>query len=513
MFAHGELCVHLSHWFVPLFHTEIPNDQEEQCWLFQGRFYSCWTVKAEASEGGLPAILKVVHLLSEQKVRSEGVLPTREPGIPSCAEWGWKAVQLPKVTAHIYTWHSCCTNRPRTQGRCPHRGWFSIGACLATRRGKTFESYATLDFLPVIQTYSSKCDMTHIVFDVYSPSSLKADTRSKRKVTKKNTVLSNWRNFLRHSDNKMELFQFLAEMIAQMLTTNLVIVTNGSDVLSTHEIGLNGLDNCYHDEADSRIFVHANFATEHGSKAIIITANDTDVVVIALSVFLTLQRLGLEQLWVTFGQGYSLRWISVHDMCHYMGKEKIKGILFFHAFTGCDTVSAFRNKGKNTAWQTWDICPEASPVFSKLSQYPLTVEDGDLEMLENFVIWMYDRSSTIAIVDGARLDMFARKQRPYEAIPPTRAALLQHTGRTAYQAGCAWAQATQCQPEIENPVNWGWQSLGEEWQIYWTANSPIAQSCQQLTKCGCKSGCRHGKCKWYILGMNCTTLCACRCEV
>ena len=111
-------------------------DREEQCLLFQGRFYSCWTVKAGASEGGLPAILKVVHLLSEQRVWSEGVPPTREPGIPSCAKWGWKAVQLTKVTAHIYPWDSCCTNRPRTQGRCPHRGWFSIGVCLTTEERK-----------------------------------------------------------------------------------------------------------------------------------------------------------------------------------------------------------------------------------------------------------------------------------------------------------------------------------------------------------------------------------------
>ena len=66
-------------------------------------------------------------------------------------------------------------------------------------------------------------------------------------------------------------------------------------------------------------------------------------------------------------------------------------MLFLHAFTGCEIVSAFRNKGKKTAWQTWDVCPEASPVFSKLSQYPLTVEDGDLEILERFVILMYDR--------------------------------------------------------------------------------------------------------------------------
>ena len=126
-------------------------------------------------------------------------------------------------------------------------------------------------------------------------------------------------------------------------------------------------------------------------------ANDTDVVVIAFSVFPSLPRLELEHLWVTFGQGHSLCWISVHDIYHYMGQVKIKGISFFHAFTVCDTLSVFHNKGKKTAWQTWEIFPDPSPVFSKLSQYPLTVEDDDLAIQEKFAILMYDRSCTAAL--------------------------------------------------------------------------------------------------------------------
>ena len=62
-------------------------------------------------------------------------------------------------------------------------------------------------------------------------------------------------------------------------------------------------------------------------------------------------------------------------------------------------------------------------------------------------------------VDKARLDMFARKQRPYEAIPPTSAAP-QHTKRAAYQAGCIWAQATQRQSKAESPADWGWKTVG-----------------------------------------------------
>lgn len=125
---------------------------------------------------------------------------------------------------------------------------------------------------------------------------------------------------------------------------------------------------------------------------------------------------------------------------------------------------------------------------------------------------MYDRSSTATTVNEARLDMVARKQRPYEAIPPTRAALLQHTRRAAFQAGCVGTQATQCQPEAESPADWGWQKVGEEWHVLWTANSPIAKSCEQLTRRNCKSDCR-GRCKCYRLGLSCTALCPCKCDM
>ena len=80
-------------------------------------------------------------------------------------------------------------------------------------------------------------------------------------------------------------------------------------------------------------------------------------------------------------------------------------------------------------------------------RYPPVVDDEDLETLEKFVVMMYDRSSTAEGVDAARLDMFAWKQRPYEAIPPTQGALKQHVKRAAYQAGCIWSQATVLQPK------------------------------------------------------------------
>jgi len=99
----------------------------------------------------------------------------------------------------------------------------------------------------------------------------------------------------------------------------------------------------------------------------------------------------------------------VHELCLAIGLAKTRQILFFHAFTGCDVVSAFRGEGKKSAWLTRDAHTEVSDVFAKLSQYPLTVDDEDPQM---FVVIMYDRSNTAEGVDDARLDIFARKQRP-----------------------------------------------------------------------------------------------------
>lgn len=142
---------------------------------------------------------------------------------------------------------------------------------------------------------------------------------------------------------------------------------------------------------------------------------------------------------------------------------KVKGMPFFHVLAGCDTVPAFCNKGKKKLLGRHGAYVQKPRLYS-----------CDLEILEKFVILMYDRSGTAATMIEARFDMFARKQRPYEPVPPTRAALLQQTRRAACQAGCVWAQATQCQPEAEDPADWGWE------KVFWTATSPTAKTFQQF---------------------------------
>ena len=123
----------------------------------------------------------------------------------------------------------------------------------------------------------------------------------------------------------------------------------------------------------------------------------TVVVVIALSALPSLQMLGLQRLWTP-----QVRWIPIHEVVLAIGFKKASGILFFHAFTGCD-ISAFCRKGKKSLWLTWDVCEEISSTFAKLSNCPAEVSSEDLKALENLLVLTYDRSGAATSVDEAGL--------------------------------------------------------------------------------------------------------------
>lgn len=386
------------------------------------------------------------------------------------------------------------------------------------RTSKTFDDYVNEDILPKIQSFGSKYDRVDLIFDVYKTSSLKSGTRKKRgkgvrrRVTGTTRTPPNWRSFLRDDENKTELFRFIAEKLCTAVTRCTLIVTKDDLAMTNGTTDLNDVSPCSHEEADTRIFVHARHAAICGSKSIIIKANDTDVVVLAVSALANLKALGLEKVWIAYGQGGHVRWIPIHEIALEVGQEKASGITYFHAFTGCDTVSAFLGKGKKSAWLAWTVFDEVSETFRTLSNRPTEVTTLDMQKLEKFVVLMYDRSSALNGVDEERLELFARKQRSYDAIPPTSAALKEHAKRAAYQAGIIWGQVTDPNPDYDSPANWGWDQDGDTWKIKWTTLPPISASCQELIKCSCKKGCKQ-RCKCFRSGLTCTALCSCDCEL
>jgi len=75
-------------------------------------------------------------------------------------------------------------------------------------------------------------------------------------------------------------------------------------------------------------------------------------------------------------------------------------------------------------------------------RYSLSIIDSTYEVLEKYVVLLYDKTCQLTQVNEARQHLFARRSRALENIPPTQAALTQHIIRTAYQAGHVWGAIT-----------------------------------------------------------------------
>lgn len=88
---------------------------------------------------------------------------------------------------------------------------------------------------------------------------------------------------------------------------------------------------------------------------------------------------------------------------------------------------------------------------------------------------MYDRSSATTNVNESMLDLFARKQRTHESISPTHAALKEHVKHAAYQAGIVWAQATDPQPDIKSPADYGWIKDGDMENLFYNPHTNFSK--------------------------------------
>ena len=133
--------------------------------------------------------------------------------------------------------------------------------------------------------------------------------------------------------------------------------------------------------------------------------------------------------------------MPVHLIFSALGQQESKGLLFFHAFSGCDSCSGMEGKGKKSFFSTWLVYPDVTPVFQKLSQCPEEISTNDFGIIQKFIIYLYDKSSNESKVDNARIVMFTQKNKEYNNIPPTEDALKMHALCAAYQSGYIWGQA------------------------------------------------------------------------
>lgn len=261
------------------------------------------------------------------------------------------------------------------------------------------------------------------------------------------------------------------------------------------------------EEADTLVLLHTSHATQSGLSKILVDATDTDVVVLAIAMS---GYLPGSDIWVAFGNGTKSRFIPFHLIAAQLGPEASLGLLFMHALSGCDTVSAFHGVGKKTALSVWCSMPNLSPVFARLSKAPNQFSSEDMDAIKRYVVLLYQRTSTLSEVNKARKRMFASEHCRIENIPPTKHALIQHMNRAVYQAGHVWGQTLIGNSTLPSPHLWGWMRMDEDfaWTPCWTTQPEAVKACQELLGCGCKKRCLK-RCKCFKANLKWTQLCVC----
>ena len=89
-------------------------------------------------------------------------------------------------------------------------------------------------------------------------------------------------------------------------------------------------------------------------------------------------------------------------------------------------MSFFAGRGKKRAWNTWSMYPQATEAFLMMIDRPATLTQSLMAIVERFVVLLYDRLSESSSINEAQR-LFTKGKRSLENIPPTAAALEQHT--------------------------------------------------------------------------------------
>lgn len=99
---------------------------------------------------------------------------------------------------------------------------------------------------------------------------------------------------------------------------------------------------CTHEEADSRIILHAKHAADHGESTIVIKCPDSDVTMLACH----FQCHILSRLLVHKKAKTRIIFLDIPSINHKTGIDLCDALPGLHAFTGCDTNSSFVGRVK-----------------------------------------------------------------------------------------------------------------------------------------------------------------------
>ncbi len=290
---------------------------------------------------------------------------------------------------------------------------------------------------------SSRID---VVFDTYRDISIKSWERqlrgSQNSVTYSNIVngqkIQQWRKFLLSDKNKTALIEFLAkewqsDSYRQQLQQKQLFISYQDICIKVTSAGMEDCPALHnnHEEADTKLLMHAKHAADDGITPVIIASEDTDVCILFTAYADVISEKG--QVILKNHQKNRITFADIGSIQKVLGLDVCRALPALHAFTGCDSVSAFAGRGKIGAFKHVTASHTFTSLFSQLGE-DWSISEQSYKDLEKFTCILYG-ARDLDDVNECRYRIFCCRKGDVEAhhIPPCRDALKKHIARASYQ--------------------------------------------------------------------------------
>ena len=266
---------------------------------------------------------------------------------------------------------------------------------------KTFAEVADT-LMSIVLNEGTNSERIDEVFDVYKEYSIKNAERVRRgcesghkfRNIMPNHKIRQWHKFLLSPTNKMQLIRFFSQewqkerykdrLIGKTLfdTTKekcFEITSDRTkyreDLMSTQE------------EADTRVLLQAAHAAASSYKAVVVASEDIDVFVLSLA----FENLLPCKMFVKSSKQTRTVYIDISKVVLALGSQVCLALPGLHAFTGCDSVSAFFGKGKLAALKIVRRNKSFQNLFQEIGMR-WEPSDDLLVKLQEFTCIMYTSS-------------------------------------------------------------------------------------------------------------------------
>lgn len=437
------------------------------------------------------------------------------------------------------------------------------------KEGNTFKDCATTFVRAVMRRFEAHgtvATRVDVLFDRHLPLSTKNGARCKRNEKVKKTIErqlprhdmplpgpGDWTKHVGSEANKRRCVQYLAESLRTHCQENAsklkgtVHVSGGFEDIKEawcSDASVQDLAplESTHEEADTRILLHARHAKTCGCSLVVVECRDNDVRTIATALARGTNGSVTMPTHFYFQTGFlaTTQCVDVNGCPDHITTQVADELVAFHACTGCDqngqTASFTRAPRKNPVNKkgnpvgAWAVFCEHPEWFHELGRGDFD-EETVMAGLQQFVCRLHDPDDLAATsVRDLRVKLFMGGEKSQSALPPTYGCLLQHALR-AHHTSRTWRDCLVPCPEKLDPLEHGWgmsphnctggdaactcgvDGIPKRHYVPIITRDPMfPEKCSALTTCGC-STVRDGKrcntktCTCRKAGLVCTSMC------